>query len=434
MNITSAVALAVFGHDSSRPKRKAIVLCSSLIFVSAVFGALAAVQARHASILHAWPYPYDILFALVFCLQIIMLVCLVSSRGILNTEVTTVRLLHVLPLTEFKRWLLIRMPQLFLLSIVIMVSAPALQTCISIVGLNPLWSLVIISCASLSALGLCYGLPFKGILHFGLCVASIAAEAWLLRSILDVTVTSTAKTPYYCLFSLLIASTLLSLRFANKHKPVTKQHYLNVHLPQTLWYITKVIRSYTGRTSFLFAILCTMLVMTGAIYLHQESIGFLCTTTGLVLASFCSDIRSLAAVKRPPEIVALRGTLYFVKQQMSSIIISLFAASPVIGYLMLTHATALDLLTGILMILMGAIAGLFAATVIGAKARDISSQCAAVFVSCTLFYVCSRLAALFGDGTVHTAIASSFIVLLLASSIFGVEYKRNTYMWRKNRD
>lgn len=408
MNITSAVALAVFGHDSCRPKRKAILLCSSLVIVSAAFGVLAAIQTRQASLLHAWPHPYDIVFMLVFCLQIIVLVCLVSSRGILNTEVTTVRLLHLLPLTDLKRWLLIRMPQLFLLSIVLVVSTPALQTCISMIGLSPLWSVAIISCASLSALGLCYGLPYKGALHFCLCVACISIEAWLLRSILDVTAPSSTKVPYYCLFSLLIGATILSLRFANRREPMTKQRYMNIHLPQKLWYVTKVMRSYT--------------------------VGLLCTTTGLVLASFCSDIRSLAAVKRPLEIVALRGTFYFVKQQMLSIVVALFAAAPVILYLAVVHTAAFDLLTGILMTLVGATTGLFAATVIGAKARDISSQCAAVFMSCALFYACNRLATLFSDSTAYMLVALCALVILVALLIFGVEHKRNAYIWRKNHD
>jgi uncharacterized membrane protein len=194
------------------------------------------------------------------------------------------------------------------------------------------------------------------------------------------------------------------------------------------------MRSYTGRTSFLFTLLCMVFVAAGAAYLQENSVAFLCTTSGLVLASFCSDIRSLAHIKRPPEIIAFRGTWYFVRQQMISIVIGLCASAPVIAYLIAVHVTLPNLIMGVLTMLAGATAGLFAATIVGAKARDISSQCAAVFFGCALFYACSRLTALLGNGAVSNAITLCVLTAILVFLTFAVEYKRNTYIWRKNYD
>lgn len=435
MNIVGAVAIAAFGHDSDRPKRKAVLLCLSVFSMSILFGTLAAVQVRQASaLLHAWPYPYDILFALTFCLQLVVLVCLLSSRGILNTEATTARLLHLLPLTEFKRWWLVHMPQLLLLALAVIASVPALQTCISMLGLSPLWSLAITSCGSLSALGLCYGLPYKGALRFCLNFLCVTLEAWLLRLILDATVSSSTKNLYYCLFSLLLITLMITLRFANRVQPTAKLPYVTIHLPTRLWYVTKIMRSYTGRTSFLFALLCTAFVVAGAAYIHENSTDLLCTTSGLILASFCSDIRSLADVRRPPEVTAFRGTWYFIRKQMYSVAVGLFAVTPIILYLAAIHTIPAELITGALTILVGAVAGLFAATIIGAKARDISSQCAAVFVGCVLFYACNRLAVLFGNSTISVAVMLCVLTAILVLLTFGAEYKRNTYIWRKNYD
>lgn len=433
MKISSAVAIASFGHDSSRPKRKASVVCLCLLVMSLLLGVVATVQVRQASILRSWPHPHDMLFILTFCLQIVILTCLISSRGILNTEATMVRLLHLLPLTEFKRWLLVHMPQLLLLTLIVIASIPALQACISMVGLHFLWLLVIVGCASLSAVGLCYGLPYKSILHFSMSILCVSLEAWLLRLIMDVTTSPSVKILYYSLFTLLIAVPMLSLLFANRVQPHAKQHYSTVHFPGQLWYVTKIVRSYTGRTSFLFTVLYMALVTAGSIYLHVESVSFLCTASGLILASFCSDIRSLANVKQPPEIIALRGTWYFIRKQTSSICIGLLAATPVIAYLVAIHVDPQNLAIGLLMMPVGAAAGLLAATIVGAKSRDVSSQCAAVLISCVLFYVCSRLTAFFSNSVISALITVCIFAVMLALT-FGIEYKRNTYIWRKNHD
>lgn len=431
MNIAGAVAIAAFGHDSHKPKRKAIVLCSSLLIISVVIGVFASIQIRQNPVLRSWPYPHDILFALTLCLQMVMLVCLASSRGILDAEVVMIRLLHLLPFTDLKRWLLIHMPQLLLLVLVLMASVPTLQACLTMLGLNLLWSLPIVSGASLSALGLCYGLPSKGIARLCLGTLCVALEAWTLRLILNVTSPPPAKVPYYCLFLLLVLAPILGLRFASNAQPYAKLHYVTIHLPWRLWYLAKIMRSYTGRTSFLFAVLCMALIAAGAAYIHEYSAAFLCTTGGLVLASFCSDIRSLASMKHPPEIVALRGTWYFTKKQMSSTAIGVFAAMPVIVYLVIVGTTLSEFIAGILTLLTGSIAGLFAATMIGAKARDISSQCAAVFIGCVLFYLCSRLALLFGDGTTSAIAVLCVLIAALTLVTFAIEYKRNTYIWKE---
>ncbi len=431
MGITQAVFVASFGQRSSNARRKAWLTCTTLGLLCIALGSLFAFQVQSVAF-PPLPDRYYLLAACIVCVQFICLAVLGSSHGILNLKNDImVRLLYTLPLPSGRRWLLIRLPQIILIGFFLTVIAPPIWVLLSNLTIPPWYVLPCLVLGSLSALGLLYGGQVSVLQRVFLFPAYLILEVLLLKHMLDVTAVSSAKLPFCAAGCCLLFGAIYSLRNA-AHIPsgLVRQRSHSLPLPPSLWFVIKILRSYTGRMSLLFASLLCIGVASVAYYTHMADASFLCNSSAFLLASFTSDIRSLSRIKNPPEIVALRGTFYFARMQFLGCLVGMVASIPIIvlSYLQATP----DLLPNYLQLVIGCVAGCFAATLLGSQSRDVTSQCAAVLISGGILFGIHWLSDLYGHSISVRILIQLVSIGLLLVATFCTEYIRNTFLWRKH--
>jgi hypothetical protein len=213
----------------------------------------------------------------------------------------------------------------------------------------------------------------------------------------------------------------------------TSQHTKQVFLPSlplSWWYVKKLLRAGVTRTGM--GVTCCLGIVIAIVgdYWGGLDAGAAGGIASLLAAAFTSDIRTILRKIRPFEIVGLRGVGYFgCVQLLGAFLLSFTAISPLTLLLPLTQGYDMLLEFG-LSVVLGMSAGLFASTLIAAQARDITAQCGASLLAISLMLLPQFPPFVHFPQTI-LSISKGGLVVVLLGLIWIIEYKRNTYFWRK---
>jgi hypothetical protein len=237
-----------------------------------------------------------------------------------------------------------------------------------------------------------------------------------------------------CLFGLLGWLFVRSSRFvvSDISRATYGRHNIGISLPTWLWFTKKIARARTTQTGFV----TTLGMCTGAaILFHRYALdsSTYAMVAAVLAAAFVSDIRSLSRQHRPAEITALRATTrYTLAQIIASLGFGYTAVSPLLVGICLANAGMSELMHTTAFILFGISAGYFAGTVIAPAQRDVLGQLLATLMCLGILAIVSYIPAAQQLDTTGTTILQLLMGTLLLGAAWAIEYKRNTYKWRKS--
>jgi hypothetical protein len=283
------------------------------------------------------------------------------------------------------------------------------------------------SVGSLSAFGMTYAHMSRG-----LCIAlaglSIAGEYKLLSLFRS----THGWIAALVIFSIVGIFCMLAIRsgrtFQNLiRRPAPAQYVKTRSLPRWTWFAKKFWRYTPLRRSFLVTILLGAGLAAIVVKYGALSSSFIALPAQLLAAALTSDIRALARPRLPPEIGALKGTLYFVRQSITiGVVVAIIALLPIEIAAIIFDLSITALLAGIIS---GVAFGLFVGAWLIPCPSDISTQLTAN-LACLCIAVGTSQINNFSQRYLY--ILQCSLALLAIGLTFHFEYKRNALTWRKH--
>lgn len=431
MNVYHAVLMTAFGKNSAHPKRTATLKLTSLLVGSLLMGTLLSRSAP--------PLPAQGMRALIvwgpsvmFAVQMLTLFVLLSAqRAILSPGDKTCSLLAILPLSHRQWTLTLLLPSLSLTLVSLLFALPLLLTMVVPTGLNPTVVLLCMVIGAWSAFALMYPPPFlrNPLLH-GVCVLLGVWGEYRLIAAAHTGSDLAAEVLFGAVAVLCVAATYSSEWFLRHMQQPGQPERIRATRLSPRWWAVKAILRNKG-VAIGVSVACSINTVLLLVMYRQQSIDWdLVGTVGALLAaSVAADVRGLFRRSKPPEIVSLRGTRRFVSATIiPGSIGSIATALPlVIGAVCLNPSQMAIVLPPVIA---GSFAGILAGVTLVPSPRDISAQAAASLLCCVFVLLPGQLPWMRGN---VAGIATGYLCLgaVCAASAYAIEYKRNSYMWRK---
>lgn len=358
-------------------------------------------------------------------LTIVLLLC--SST--LTAQSTFLRLMQVLPLGKVQRWQTWIAPAWFLILLLNLVFIPCIMRLGSLMGCSAIVSGLCFLVGSYAGLGV---------------LAGIAVPVWRIRvpaaitygggELICLKYALAAAPVLQYVYIVLILGALCSLFLMRLPKHIATSAHTTHHtspLPWiSVWFFAKLLRNTLMRLSLMAAAVLASLLALLCVVQSLSPGKALLPAIAMLAAAVASDLRGTMA-RQPPEITALRGTKYFYQYAAAST----FTATLIVllPLLLLSAKDTVD--TGVLALLYGAVGtgiGLAITTALRPTPRDISAQFTTMIFVLILCVGTQNFSAL-QQSTL--AVQSLFYGgLTFVATIAGgiIEYKRNSFLWRKN--
>lgn len=437
----AALAHSFGGQDSERPVRTALYRLAGLAACAAGLGWLVG-KSMDGLVLAAVPQAFLLVCAAAFAMQIAAAFALLVAVGMLRAgqAETFVQLLLTWPLTKRTRWLLFMLPSLVLAALAGLMIGWPLYLLLSKLGLA--WPLIAAGCAVgyASAFGLVRGLPPKINKLLIVWVAGVAGlEYWLLSHVNNIALPFSVRA-WYAVALLAICAGLIGLfvhSSASLRALVTaRERGGSVHhiLPLSWWFGIKMLRRPGVRLSFGVALLMSLGIAVASARYGFNDTEALSLFAAILAASFATDLRALARRMNPAEITALKATARFTAAYATWAIIGGLAVTVPIVVSMAVSGIEWSWGLGVhvgLQMLIGALAGVFAGTLIIPEGRDISSQFMSTVLVLGILFALPQVPFIAGMSAGERTILDIAFCLVLLTSIFGIEQNRNPYLWRK---
>lgn len=233
--------------------------------------------------------------------------------------------------------------------------------------------------------------------------------------------------PIFAPALLLVGPAALIYAFASGQQP-QRPHIprpISRSTPWPLWYCVKLLRNKTACFSITAATALTCALAYAYVRYHIP-LGNTLWMAGMILTTAAvADIRGLMP-DRPPEITALRGTVYYCK---ASLLGAIFAALVIFFPLSLgAILERLPLVSAPLYVLCAASLGGCIGAIVRPRPGDPLCQLLAGLCSLGLFFGIVRLTQ--GSNWEINALLAAISVLSLTATVVW-EYKHNPFLWRK---
>lgn len=338
-------------------------------------------------------------------------------------------LLHMLPLTPWQRTTAWLMPSFCLCLLGIFLIMPVVVAVFGAMGLSASYVLLAGVTGLFAGIGLVHGLPrpWNILAVIGACCLEYLSVRLLHNNSISF---EAAVLPIILCGGIIMGSLVLLWRCHTvllQRSPDTFVSTLTrVRIPARFWSWAKLVRNRTMQIS----ILTGLFVSAGlAFYAHRQALPaeLMLSATAILGASIVSDLRGNMRRNNPPEICALKGTWYFHWHCLAIYALSCFSVTPLLWIMLAQDQPATLLITSTL--LLGYTAGTLASTIIASPNRNIATQFATLATTTLLFFV---LPASFRHNLTSTT--QSLALLSLSSGLwvaaYGIEYRRNAYIWR----
>lgn len=447
-DIIPAVLIHTFGRNSRQPRQG---MLRRLLFGFCLASAIDVIFSQSLATLRLsddFPISWLVL-TLILVTQItagfIMLLVRASGYGLHDDQINDI--LGIMPVSELRRWVVGIIPGICVIIMVLVAATGPLMVVAGIVKLPWYWSLAGLSVGLISGVGIGTYQPHSSLgLNFLLMVALITSELLLFdRMVVRFTVYNDSFVYGFATFLILITIPLYWLARSastwSQSRQRNGQHLLAwFTLPVNLhnWMALKVIRHpKVLRSSVL------LFGVTAAITYAWSTAGIQKTTdiSGIILilsfmaALASTDIRSLTRTQSAPEIIMVRGSQYFVLQQIFvGLGLSLVITVPLWGTILVHMGTIIIVLSMLAQLALGTIAALLSSTIFVPSLQDVSAEFFSTVVSTGLILGLEKL-----SGMTKLAAglrAQSLLWLCLAFVMTGlvllIEQRRNNYYWKGN--
>lgn len=341
-------------------------------------------------------------------------------------------LLLCLPVSNFGRWLVINMSFIVLACLVIgMLLPPALQIGSKIS--MPTWKLLLaILLGTISGYGLA---NYRTGLNFPLRIAAsggvVAGEYLIIKDLIRNFFVSDMSASYWTLLLLFLIPifwvTLSYRRVANDNQLEQSRGSLIIPFGgNVMWFFAKFARHRRTTLSFM----VTLGLCAAAVYLSSKpgisSHNALLTIVAVLVSALVTDVRGISRKITPPEAVALRGSGFFIWQQIGvSIFIAFLATIPI--FITISSSPQI-LLPYFSTLLFSCGVGLVVSELLVSGLRDITGQLTAAAVSVGLILGLPKIIPAF----INQNLTYLTLAALLGASCYVVERYRNNHIWRKN--
>jgi len=410
---------ATFGRGSVRPVRKAVtkVVLSGLCALS-----LALVIAHSLPPLPQLAgAPVIWCATIIFATQIAILFSLLPASGITGSSGDRLpQLLLILPLKTFERRILLFLPGSLMAAMGLLFVGPLLGKLILPAGMPLSLLLVSLLAGCLSAMGLAYW-PRGMILKISGIGACLAIEYKIITEM------HTHASYFWVALFMALTCCLCALAISNVHyldlqilKKNTAGRTLAANIPAN-WFLKKLLRARITGISFCLTFVVALGIALFAKKQHFTDAGTLVTVATVLAAGFASDVRAITRRFLPAEVTAIKGAGHFVTLEiLAGSLCSLVSISPL---LLLAGPQHIPL--AFVQLSLGISAGLAVSTLLVPTQGDITAQVLAGLCAVALTVLPQEL------GVTHS---NTFIISLVLAAVlftYAVEYKRNTYVWRR---
>ncbi|HEX6258965.1 MAG TPA: hypothetical protein VFZ48_05795 [Candidatus Saccharimonadales bacterium] len=436
MNLLGAALIASFGQNSLSPARAATIRLGGLLLIACGLGWLGRAVAAElpAQLL---PGPIACFWASIFIAQILCIINLLLSAGVLRAQTKLIELLHILPMPTWKRWGLYMIPAATTVFLTLLSLSPSLLHISLIVSLPTPLTFLALLLGGISALGLFFAVPRRFFIAYSILLPALASAEYItLRTIIrapDPLGTALLPMVQFTLVVSLLGLLFIYSRqyFYEIHAPTTdKLRTVTAFLPRQLWFLIKLLRAPTTRLSLAISSGVCFAVTVICAYQQISDVDLALFLLAMFSAAFASDIRALSRALNPAEITALRGTLRFlVTQFLHTAIASCVIATPLIYYATMADLTVTSILGQLSYLLLGVTAGLFVSTLIMPGKRDVLGQFSATALCVLLLYFLPKHTFLQLGPETLLVVPLGYTALLFYATYL-LEKRRNNYNWR----
>lgn len=424
--LIKALIVHIFGANSPRPMRRAIIKLSTAFGASVLTSALLLVQAMEVSL--ALQLPKDWLSMLLFATTCLALICLLLLSGQSFSTTKFQQLSKLLPLSKAEKMIVYLVPHFILTFFTLLIILPALFVITVDLGLTPVLGIFVLVAAVMSAYGIVHGVSdWPNRLRWPWCIILIAVQLTCVRLF-----PAASEFNQFILQTLFWTSASLGIvQCVHLPQKIGSFFMTPESLPKTLrlpkswvtWLLTQFVRNKGTILSYASGVAVTLAVSLLAAK-EQLDPSMLYTVLALVVGAAVADMRGLQKVKCCFGIIALRGTAHFFAQQIiAGALITALVSLPLVTYLVF-HGMALAL-EGITYSLLGLGIGIVAGTIVVPQNKDISSQLYASLLITACTFLMQRF--LGGSAAIGNIIISSLLLALSAA----IEQHRNNFIWRK---
>lgn len=345
------------------------------------------------------------------------------------------RLCQILPVRPHHIWLLRAQPGIIILSLCTLFLAWPLAAIGQALTLQPSATLTSILVGMLSGWGILHTLlllPRFWTASAGVLI--IAIEYFIIRTINSVSPDSPDTAMYF--FALIILSSL-GLVWYSFNKPFHASYSTQAtravhHLSARQWWLIKLWRNSRTRLGFFstLAISCGIAIL--AIHTSSAEVAILAPAIGILGAACTSDIRGLARLQKPPEITALRGVIYFTEQALRCG--SIFCSAALLPLLIVGIGAAPTAMNTIIIcsyLVFGLAIGMWVSFVFTPGTHDPLGQTMAVITAAVIILGLPHMPFINSLSLLTQSITFVLIAGVGSIAAMRIEYKRNTFIWRK---
>ena len=356
-----------------------------------------------------------------FSMQVITLATISCGSQFARGGVLS-KLLYTLPLSQVRVRLLAAFNHILQCTLLSVLVAPALYIVLVSLGIESYIAIAVIGCGTAAGLGSFYWWHTIRLAHIWVLLM-LAAEYVLVRQV-GASPIAIWYIPLTAIFVAAISGLARAGQYIDTLGSTTPAYALYIRrFSWRWWFLKKVLRSPMRKSLLITLLICLGLAFLAARthFFEVEALAFI---GALVAASCAADIRTTSRARKPAEITALRGTPYFVIQQVVSAASVLGAICPLL-ILIALHADLAAMIFSVVVGMLGISIGLLMGAVFTPAGGDISSQFVAVLsASGTLLLI------------QQSSLPKGYYMLVLLCTLFIhllIEYVRNPYVWR-NRD
>lgn len=435
MKICSAVLVSAFGQGRKHPRRATIQKLILLSIISLILGGALAYNARTTNV-PRWPPNALLFFAITLGVQILTTASFMGSRTIISQQNTINRLLVILPLGRMQRWRLTWIPQFVMIAYTFIAILPALFVIGRLLGIANYQIIGAILIGTASSCGMVFGGAITYLRRTLVAACTIGIEIWLTKHSISIVYSLHRRMPYIIAQATILLVLCSGMVHITNGVPSNKQH---VWLPSGLlssghWFIAKLLRSYTGSRSLLYAFLMSILVALAGMNIPGVTAALLYEAAALLVASCTADIRSISRINKPPEILGIKGVGYFCSVQFASVCFACMSALPIIAVAVHSALANNQIIWGSLEIIIGGAVGNVAGTLFAHEGRDISSQFVGILLSMGLLWCIQTVLSLSSKPPPMQCVEGLSCIAVLAAIAFAIEYHRNPFVWRKRNE
>lgn len=443
----SAVIVHTFGRNSLRPQKTAwrrllfaIGIATMLDII--VTGSLSTLQLP-SDLFQSW-----VAIMLILTIQIvvglIMLIVRASGYGLHDDQINDI--LSVMPVSELSRWVIALVPGLVVVGLLYIVTIGPLIIIASTLHLPLYLCILSIIIGTLSGIGLGTYQPHTSIaLNFLLMGLLVAAELQLLERIM--TTYQIYQNPFLVGFATLLvlivipfywlARSVQTWSHARQRKSTAVYSFSIFPIGVNTWLAHKVTRHPK--------IIRSAVVLTGIsnllTYMWLQSsnggdpdMSIIIIGLSFIASLATSDIRGLTRSEAAPEIIMVRGSLFFVIQQIcTGLILSTIVTAPIWLSLVISHSHHPTMLLAILgQLALGSTTALLTSTLFVPSQQDVSAEFFSATISACLIIALEKISTSLKLATTLQAKSIIWIITanIIAICIFSVERRRNNYYWK----